>query len=214
MSFNDQGGVDHNVKAPIPPYNAPRVRLPDGRVVTAIEPYVFREYPKAALKRATKDDIDTVLRNAENFDERRNVMRYVRRPPRLGELIPLKDPESHQDVVFMNAEEETAFYAMYPDIEKIETGSGAAPVTWEDPEYQEFIKWKAARKENIKQVGRFTAVNEERADLLRRAEAVSLKIDKRWSHDNLRAAVIKAEADKQSEAAATPVPEPWGPDAA
>ena len=92
MSFNDQGGVDHNVKAPIPPYNPPRVRLPDGRMVTAIEPYVFREYPKAALKRATKDDIDTVLRNAENFDERRNVMRYVRRPPRLGELIPLKDP--------------------------------------------------------------------------------------------------------------------------
>ena len=35
-------------------------------------------------------------------------------------------------------------------------------------------------------------------------------MDKRWSHDNLRAAVIKAEADKQSEAAATPVPEPWG----
>ena len=193
MSFNDQGGVDHNVKAPIPPYNPPRVRLPDGRIVTAVEPYVFREYPKAALKRATKDDIDTVLRNAENFDERRNVMRYVRRPPRLGELIPLKDPESQQDVVFMNADEETAFYAMYPDIEKIDTGSGAAPVTWEDPEYQEFIKWKAARKEGIKQAGMFATAEEARSALLHRAESVNLKVDKRWGIDALRVAVIKAE---------------------
>ncbi len=201
-SASDQGNVDHNVKAPIPPYNPPRLRTPDGRVVTVDQVYKYQEYPKLALKHATKDDIDEALARAENFDERRNVMRYVRRPPRVGELIPLKDPQTLDNVVFQNAEEEQAFFEMYPEIEKVDTGSGAPPVTWEDPEYQEFLKWKAARKEGIKQGGMFASVAEERSDLLRRAEAVNLKIDKRWGHEALRVAVIKAETDSGAEPSA------------
>ena len=197
-SYNDQGTVDHNVKAPIPPYTPPRVRLPDGRSVTVDQTYQFQEYPKIALKRATKDDIDAALARAENYDERRSVMRYVRRPPRVGELIPLKEPETGDNVVFQNAEEERAFYEMYPDIEKIDTGSGSAAPTWDDPDYQEFLKWKAAKKESVKQGGMFASVGEERADLLRRAAAIGFKIDNRWGHEALRTAVIKAEADAKS----------------
>ena len=204
-SASDQGNVDHNVKAPIPPYNPPRLRTPDGRVVTVDAVYKYQEYPKLALKHATKDDVDEALSRAENFDERRNVMRYVRRPPMLedpktgrpAELIPLRDPQNGDNVVFHNAEEEQAFYEMYPEIEKVDTGSGAPPVTWEDPEYQEFLKWKLARKEGTRQGGMFASVAEERSDLLRRAEAVNLKIDKRWGHEALRVAVIKAETEAQ-----------------
>lgn len=197
-SYQDQGTVDHHVKAPIPPYNPPRVKMPDGRTVTVEQHYQYHEYPKLALKRATKDDIDEALQRAENFDEKRNVMRYVKRPPRVGELIPLRDPESGQDVVFQNADEEKAFFEMYPDIDKIETGSGHPPITFDDPDYQDFLKFKAAKKEGIRQGGMFASVVEERADLLRRAAAIPLKVDNRWNHETLRASVIKAEADAKA----------------
>lgn len=194
------------MKAPIP---ETRMQFPA---------YRFFEYPKAALKKATNDDIDHYLDRHENFDDRVNKMRYTKKPPEIGSLVPQTDPatwvrysKDHPKagqlnpatgtpVIFLNPDEENAFYEMYPEIDRIDPAkSSAKPVEMDDKEYEDFQAWRAAKAQGVQQAGLFATIAEERGALEKRAEAIGLKIEKRWNHDTLRTAVIAAE-NKANEA--------------
>ena len=169
-------------KPPIPEF---ALRIPE---------YKYQEYPKQVLKRADKDDIARALTRHENFDERRGVMRYTARPPKVGEMIAYRDLESDQCVTVGSEDEENAFYAAHPDVLRINIPRTRTLEAVDEAEWEQFQKLKAGRQNALQSAALYPSPDEEKAALTVEGEKLGMQIDRRWNLDRLRSEVTTRKA--------------------
>ena len=169
-------------KAPIPELP---VRIPA---------YKHQEYPKQVLKRADKDDIARALTRHENYDEKRQIMRYTVRPPKIGELISYRDPESDQVVTVNSEDEENTFYAAHPEVLRVTIPRTRQLETVDDGEWEQFQKWKAGRQNALQSAALYPSPEEEKAALTVEGEKLGMQVDRRWNLDRLRSEVATRKA--------------------
>lgn len=184
----------HGLFVPDRPLEVYAKNPPIPSFVPRIPPYKYQEYPKQILKRATQADVDASHARSQNFDEKRQIMRYTARPPKIGELIAYRDPESDQFVTVADEDEEDRFYAAHPDVIRIDVPRTRTLENVDDGEWEAFQRWKSQQQNALQSAAKFQSPEEEKAALLIEAEKLGMTTEKKWGLDRIRNEVMSRRA--------------------